>query len=78
MLTMSSKRPRMIFDCSEAMRRAINVRASKRGGSPSDVIVEALSLYFGPDELREAEQWVAESGEAPPSRRGRKPKPRKP
>lgn len=74
MLGVMSKRPRMMFDCTEAMRRAVNIRAAKFGMSPSEVIVAALVAFLDPKEIKEAEEAIRQSG-PPSSKRGRKPRP---
>lgn len=66
-------RPRMIFDCPERMRRAIKIRAAKTGISPSDVVVRILEASLA-NELREADENIANETEPPKSRRGRKRK----
>jgi len=70
---MATERPRMIFDCTEQVRRAVRIRAAKTGKTPSDVINAALASFL-PREMEEAAESL-ETGEAPPpAKRGRKPK----
>jgi len=62
MIATMSKRPRMIFDTTDALRLAIEIRASKRRLSTSSVINAALTgeTYITPAELKEAEELLAQ------------------
>jgi plasmid stability protein len=69
----ATKRPRIMFDCPEDVRRAIRIRAAKYGQDHSAIIVAALRAYMS-SEIAEAAKILASEPPAPPSRRGRKPK----
>lgn len=77
MLACMSKRPRLIIDMPEPLRRALNAHAGFRGRSPSEIVCDLLRANLPAEEIRKAEEAVAaeESGHAaPPSKRpGRKP-----
>lgn len=66
----NSERPRMIFDCSEQVRRAVRIRAAKTGKTPSDIINEALAVHL-PREMQEAAESLESGDESPPAKRGR-------
>ncbi len=40
------ERSRMVFEVSEAVKRAIRIRAGLDGGSPADIINAALKVYL--------------------------------
>lgn len=67
------QRPRMIFDCSEQLRRAVKFRAVKSGLSPSEVIARILESSLA-REMAEAAESLAMPEEPPRTKRGRKPK----
>jgi hypothetical protein len=62
MIATMSKRPRMIFDTTDALRLAIEVRASKHRVSTSSIIVACCmgETYITAEELKEAEKLLAE------------------
>lgn len=67
-----TQRPRMIFDCSERLRRAIRIKAGLTALSPSEVIVHILEAALT-DELKLADRSIAAGDSFPPTKRGRKP-----
>jgi plasmid stability protein len=64
------KRPRMVFDFPERLRRAIRIRAARLGLGPSDTVSRILEAALM-KELQEADESLATGEEPPPSKRGR-------
>lgn len=66
-------RPRIAFDCSEELRRAIKLRSTFTGIGASEVIVGILESHLQ-KELEMARTSLQGQQSTPKTRRGRKPK----
>ncbi len=70
-----AQRPRMIFDCPEHLRRAVKLRAVKRGITPSELITGILQAELA-KELREVAAESPPEPEKPKRKPGRPPRPK--
>jgi plasmid stability protein len=53
-----AERTRLIIDTEEPLRRAVRIRAAKKGQSPSDVINDLIREHL-PAEVAEAKREIA-------------------
>jgi hypothetical protein len=78
MLSCMSKRPRILVETSEVMRRTVNAIAAASGISPSDLVNAALKAFIPAAEFERIKKIMdadlASGAEPQGSRRGRKPK----
>ncbi len=66
-------RPRMIFDCSERLRRALNINAARTNRTVGEVI-ESIAEQFLEEDLAIADRSISQGETGPTPKRGRKPK----
>lgn len=62
--SMPAERPRMIFDCSERLRRAIKIKAAKEGIGTSELIASLVEQHLA-IELQQAEESLKEQQPKP-------------
>jgi hypothetical protein len=55
------ERDRMVFETTNAVKRAIRVRAAMDGVRPADVVNRALAAYLG-EEVAQAQERLREAG----------------
>jgi len=70
MLAMNERRARMTYDVPERVKRALNIRASRRDRSVGDLITEWVESTFT-TELALADESIAEDSTTGTNKRGR-------
>lgn len=64
------RRERFIFNCPERLRRAIIIRAGKKGLRPAEIVPKLLEAALT-DELSIVDEEMKQDNPAPPSPKGR-------